>query len=209
MTYANISVQSATYKAARQSFEQLVLSPPYRRRINLLAGREFEQMASFANDVAKDKLAGILVRGMIAGNSPFKIAEQINERMDIDYRRSLRIARTEINSALRTARADEAKDAQERLGLRTLMMHLSALSPTTRETHADRHGQLFTIQEEQDWLADGSNSINCKCSMVEVLLDKSGIPYDTEILERTKAARDAFVAKRVKQAEEKAAKKAL
>lgn len=36
-------------------------------------------------------------------------------------------------------------------GLQVKYMHLSALSPTTRKSHAERHGQLFTAQEAKDF----------------------------------------------------------
>lgn len=207
LTYSNLAAQSVAYAVSKPTFEALIASPPYRRRIALIAGRQFEQMQGFASDVAKDKLAGVLVRGMIAGKNPAAIAHDIVERTDVDYKRALRIARTEINQALRTARADEAKDAQDRLGLRTKIMHISALSPTTRDEHADRHGRLFEIQEEMDWLATDANSINCKCSMVEVLLRKNGQPYDTDLLVRAARMREEWAARQAAKAEEKAASK--
>lgn len=207
LAYSNIASQSVTYAITKPTFEALINSPPYRRRIALIAGRQFEQMQGFATDVAKDKLAGVLVRGMIAGKNPSVIANDIVERTDVDYKRALRIARTEINSALRTARADEAKDAQDRLGLPTKIMHISALSPTTRDEHADRHGKLYEIQEEMDWLATDANSINCKCSMVEVLLRKNGQPYDMQILVRAQRMREEWAARQAAKVEEKLAKK--
>lgn len=43
----------------------------------------------------------------------------------------------------------------ERLGMPVKFMHLSALTPTSREQHIERHGELFTGQQMLDWWAEG------------------------------------------------------
>lgn len=192
ISYSNISVQSTEYLAARGEFTALVSSAPYRRRIGLIRARIFEDMQGFTSDVARGTLSRILTEGMTAGRNPLKIAEEITKKLDTDFGRAKRIARTEINQALRTARMDETEDATTRLGLSFKLLHFSALSPTTRDDHAERHGLMYTIQEERIFFATGANSINCKCSTVEVLLKKDGTPYDKDILGKMALAREKF-----------------
>lgn len=192
VSYSNISVQSTEYLAARGEFASLVSSMPYRRRIGLIRARVFEDMQGFTSDVARGTLSRILTEGMTAGRNPLKIADAITEQLGTDYNRAKRIARTEINQALRTARMDETEDAKVSLGLNFKLLHFSALSPTTRDDHAERHGLMYTIQEERDFFATGANSINCKCSTVEVLLKKDGTPYDKDILGKMALAREKF-----------------
>lgn len=203
VSYSNISVQSAEYLASRGEFASLVSSAPFRRRIGLIRARMFEEMQGFASDVSRKTLSRVLTEGMVAGQNPLKIADQITKGLGTDYGRAKRIARTEINQALRTARMDETEDAKVSLGLNFKLLHFSALSPTTRDDHAERHGLMYTIQEERDFFASGANSINCKCSTVEILLKKDGTPYDKNILGKMALAREKFFKIRMELAQEK------
>ncbi|WP_156454416.1 hypothetical protein [Lampropedia cohaerens] len=69
-------------------------------------------------------------------------------------------------------------------GLRVKYMHLSALSPTTRKSHADRHGQLFTAAEVREFWSDPENIKGCKCSITEVMVDELGKPIVPSIQKR-------------------------
>lgn len=185
---ANLTVQSAEYALARPTLESVILSDPYRRRIGLVRARQFEEMRGLT-DWMRGDLGATLARGMAAGQNPRVIAKDIRARIGVAQSRAERIARTEIPNALRQARMDETQDAQERLGIRTMEMHLSALSPTTRPHHAARHATLHTIQEQREWWAISGQSVNCKCSTVSVLVDEDGNPLTPSIIERAKAMR--------------------
>lgn len=184
-SWTNLSVQSEAYAATKPTLESILLSPPYRTRIGLLKAREFEQMKALSDSMKAD-LGSTLARGMANGQNPRVIAKDIKERIGVSQSRAERIARTEITTALRTARLDEAQQAQQDLGIQTKMLHISALSPTTRPTHRSRHAKLFTVQEQKEWWAISPNSINCKCSTIEVLVDESGEPLTPSIIERAK-----------------------
>jgi len=186
MTAANLTVQSELYALSKPSLDAILFSPPYRKRISLLAAREFELMQGFAGTLKSD-LAQTLTRGMIAGQSPRVIAKDIQARTGVNKSRAERIARTEVTNAFRQARMDEAQDAQTSLGIKTNIMHLSALSPTTRPDHRARHAKLYTIQEERTWYATTPGApINCRCGMTEVLVNDKGEPLSPAIIERAK-----------------------
>lgn len=185
---ANMSVQSAEYALSRPTLEAVLLSAPYRRRIGLVRAREFEEMRGLSGWMRGD-LGSTLARGMATGQNPRVIAKDIKARIVVSQSRANTIARTEITNALRQARMDETQDAQDSLGVRTMEMHLSALSPTTRPNHAARHATLHTIQEQKEWWARDANSINCKCSTVSILVDESGEPLTPSIIDRAKAMR--------------------
>lgn len=157
---ANLSVQSAEYALSRPTLESVLLSDPYRKRIGLVRAREFENMQNLTAWMKND-LSRTLSQGMSLGQNPRVIAKSIKERIGGSQSRAETIARTEITNALRQARMDETLSAQESLGIQTKEMHLSALSPTTRPTHAARHSKLFSIQEQKEWWARDANSINC------------------------------------------------
>lgn len=193
-TFANLAQQSAAYKAGQDSLANILRSEPYRRRIALIAAREYEEMQGLSGTV-KANMARILTDGIGRGQNPRVIAKALTEQAGIETRRANRIARTEITTALRRARWDESDEAAEQYGLRVMLMHYSALSPTTRESHAARHARLYTVDEVRDWYAEGANSINCKCSQVEVLVDADGKPLAPVIIARARATKKKMEAR--------------
>lgn len=184
--FANLSQQSPVYHAGRQTLQNILLSEPYRRRVALVRAREFEEMKGLGG-IVKATLNRVLTESMARGKNPREVAKDIEAATDqINDVRARRIARTEIPTALRRARLDEADDATERYGLRSLEMHISALSPTTRIEHAKRHATLHTTEEQRDWWAEDANAINCKCSTVTVLVDEKNQPLVPAIVERAR-----------------------
>lgn len=185
LALGNISAQSTDYARSRPSLDSLLTSAPYQRRMGLLRAREFEGMKGLTDDIKKN-MAQILTDGMGRGLNPRDIAENLVKQTPIEQRRAHRIARTEIPQAFKEARRDEARQAMDEFGFRILMMHLSAMSPTTRRNHAERNGGLFTIEQQQDWYAEGANAINCKCSEIETLVDDDGNPLSTGAIDRAR-----------------------
>ena len=161
-------------------------SEPWLRRAALIESRIFEEMEGFAGDTGRD-LARVLSRAVENGQNPMRLKNQIRERFSVSDSRAERIARTEITSAYRRGRLDEAEDARERLGIRTMMLHMSALAETTRPDHAARHGNLYTPQEARDWWAEDANQINCRCSVSELLVDEDGNPTTPALVDRVRA----------------------
>lgn len=155
------------------------------RRISLVKTRAFEELKGFSANMKKD-LARILSEGIANGNSVRSIADSIHEQLRIAESRAGTIARTEISMAMKRARIDESKEAQDQFGLSVMMMQVSALSPTTRWWHAKRHGQLFTIEQVEEWLSDVANVVNCKCTFVEVFVDSAGNPISNVLDRRVK-----------------------
>lgn len=184
--FANLSRQSRAYAAEAHSLANIIQSEPYRRRLALVAAREFEEMKGLAGGIQAN-LSRVLTDGMGRGQNPLEIARRITAQTGIEEHRARRIARTEITTALRRARMDEAEDAAERYGLENREMHFSALSPTTRISHAERHGKLFTVEQQRQWWSEDGNSINCKCTTISVLVDETGAPMSPDIVERARA----------------------
>lgn len=184
-TFANLAQQSEAYRAGRGSVNQILASEPYRRRMAIIQARVFEDMEGFTA-TTKSAMSRVLTEGIGRGLNPLTIARNLNDRVGTEEGRARRIARSEVPMALRRARWDEADEAAELYGLRTKELHLSALSPTTRATHAARHAHLYTREAVRDWYAVDGNSINCKCSTASVMVDESGNPLVPSIVERAK-----------------------
>ncbi|RFT09527.1 phage head morphogenesis protein [Providencia rettgeri] len=199
--YANLAQQSAAYAATQQSVATILLSEPYQLRMALVRARVFEEMKGLSAQVKAD-MARILTDGIARGLNPREVARNLNEQSGIEIRRANRVARTEITTALRRARMDEADEASEVLNLETRQAHISALSPTTRPNHAARHGKIFTTDEQRDWWARDGNSINCKCSTVTILTDKEGRPHNDTLLNKLKEEKEAMKERGYQWAEE-------
>lgn len=184
---ANIANQSKVYRDAR-GLEQLLTSDPYLKRLSLLRGRVFNEMAGIVGDI-QTVLARTLTQGLADGVGPLEIASRITESTGIVERRARNIARTETGEALREGRLAETESAAA-LGINLGVMHLSALSPTSRVDHVERHGWVGTVAEEREWYAaKPGRRNNCKCSPSEMLLDDDNKPMFEDVVERTKAAR--------------------
>lgn len=193
---ANLSLQSKEYKAARESLQALIMTPEYRRRIGFVKGRVFESMQGLS-EASKSKIRAALIDGMAQGLNPLAVAENIKGAVGGSLSRARTIARTEITTAMRRSRIEEAEQAAVDFDFRIMMMQMSALSPTTRISHARRHGKLFTTQAARIWMSTSPNMINCKCTFVEVIVDKDGKPLAKGVLDRAKAMFDksAFAGK--------------
>lgn len=169
----------------------VLASEPYIRRSALVAARVFEEMQGFASETGAD-LARVLFTGIEEGKNPLEVARLIRERFDVSRTRAERIARTEINGSLRRGRLDEAQDAQERLGIKTGMLWVSALSPSSRASHARRHGRVYSVAEVREFYSKDGNAINCKCSQTEILLNDDGTPLSQAVVKRMTARREAY-----------------
>lgn len=191
--YANLSIQSRAYTSARESLADLLRTEAYRKRLGFIQARSFEAMKNLGAQT-KEVMRLTLLDGMAQGLSPSAIAAQIEESTDLGAVRARRIARTEITTALRRARIEEAEQTTFDLGLNIRMMQFSALSATTRLSHAQRHGKLFTFEEARAWMATSPNMINCKCTFVEVMVGADGKPLVPGIIARAEAvkAKSAF-----------------
>lgn len=187
---ASVNLSGLTEDYARP-ITSLLASEPYRRRTALLGARVFEAMQGFAAESGAD-LARLLLTGAEEGRNPLDVARDIRAAFDVSRSRAERIARTEINGALRRGRLDEAQDAQERLGIRTGMLWASALKPTTRPSHARRHGKVYSVEEVRDFYSRSSDSINCMCAQTEVLLDDNGQPKSRRAIDRMTARRERY-----------------
>jgi len=170
---------------------QVLISEPYARRVALVGARVFEEMKGFEGDAGVE-LSRILRGAVQDGLNPLDITKQLVDRFDISKRRAQTIARTEITGALRRGRWDEAQDAQDRLGIKTKLIWVSALSPTTRLWHAQRHGNLYAIQEVREFYSVNGNSVNCKCSQSEILVDDNGEAVTPRVVLRLKKQKEAY-----------------
>lgn len=181
-TFQNLSAQSPLYSQAT-SLESLLFSDTYIRRIGITYTATFNDWKGLADNL-KSELSSVLSGAVARGVNPRETAEIISKRIGISYSRAKALAQTEQVGALRQATWDETKRTQEELGLKTSLLHMSALKPNSRATHVARHGKIYTVEQVEEWYEGNGNRFNCYCAQVAVLINDHGQPYNQPVINR-------------------------
>ncbi|HIB4928198.1 TPA: phage minor head protein [Klebsiella variicola subsp. variicola] len=180
--FNNLSQQSQVY-VSQTTLQQLLSSPGY---LNQIASARLTTFSDWKviSDTARGDLTNIITDAVARGVNPRETASVISKRLDVSMSKAKNIAQTEQVGALREAQWNETDWASERLGLNTGLLHLSALKPTTRTTHAFWHGKVRTVQEVRDWYAVDGNKYHCYCSQIPVLLNDDGSIFNQGLAEK-------------------------
>lgn len=180
--FNNLSQQSQVY-ASQTTLQQLLNSPGY---LNQIAAARLTTFSDWKviSETARGDLTNIITDAVARGVNPRETASVISKRLDVSMSKAKAIAQTEQVGALREAQWNETDWASERLGLNTGLLHLSALKPTTRTTHAFWHGKVRTVQEVRDWYAVDGNKYHCYCSQIPVLLNDDGSIFNQGLAEK-------------------------
>nr|WP_224262073.1 phage minor head protein [Klebsiella michiganensis] len=191
--FNNLSQQSQVY-ASQTTLQQLLSSPGY---LNQIASARLTTFSDWKviSDTARGDLTNIITDAVARGVNPRETASVISKRLDVSMSKAKNIAQTEQVGALREAQWNETDWASERLGLNTGLLHLSALKPTTRTTHAFWHGKVRTVQEVRDWYAVDGNKYHCYCSQIPVLLNDDGSIFNQGLAEKLAKERQQWTAK--------------
>ncbi|MCM7201236.1 phage minor head protein [Enterobacter hormaechei] len=180
--FNNLSQQSQVY-ASQTTLQQLLSSPGYLNQISAARLTTFSDW-KVISDTARGDLTNIITDAVARGVNPRETASLISKRLDVSMSKAKNIAQTEQVGALREAQWNETDWASERLGLNTGLLHLSALKPTTRTTHAFWHGKVRTVQEVRDWYAVDGNKYHCYCSQIPVLLNDDGSIFNEGLADK-------------------------
>lgn len=180
--FNNLSQQSQVY-ASQTTLQQLLSSPGYLNQISAARLTTFSDW-KVISDTARGDLTNIITDAVARGVNPRETASVISKRLDVSMSKAKTIAQTEQVGALREAQWNETDWASERLGLNTGLLHLSALKPTTRTTHAFWHGKVRTVQEVRDWYAVDGNKYHCYCGQIPVLLNDDGSIFNEGLADK-------------------------
>jgi len=148
--------------------DSYLLSRHYRDGLAFLQADAHLSIKSLAERTASQVVREIN-SGIATGLSREEIADNVINRLDVSRSNAARIVDTEVMKAYNRNRLRAVQMAREETGLDLRVQHISALLPTTRKHHADRHMHTYTPQQQMEWWARGANSINCKCSVRSVL----------------------------------------
>lgn len=180
--FTNLSVQSQVY-ASQTTLQQLLSSPGH---LNQVAAARLTTFSDWKviSDAARGDLTNIITDAVARGVNPRETASIVSKRLDVGMSKAKNIAQTEQVGALREAQWNETDWASERLGLNTGLLHLSALKPTTRQTHAFWHGKVRTVQAVRDWYAIDGNKYHCYCGQIPVLLNDDGSIFNQGLADK-------------------------
>lgn len=122
----------------------------------------------------KEQVRQHVAMGIASGESWAQVAWRLNNRMDIGYRRAMRIARTEGHRVQAKAALDSIEKAKDN-GADVLMEWNSAGDNRVRPSHRHLHGQLrevgeyFEVNGHRAKYPGGfgiaSEDINCRCRL--------------------------------------------
>lgn len=188
--YTNLSVQSPVY-ASQTTLQQLLSSAAYQNQIASAYVSTYSDWKGIS-DTARADLANVIADSIGRGINPRETASIVSKRLDVSMSKAKTIAQTEQVGALREAQWNETDWAADRLGLNTGLLHLSALKPTTRQTHAFWHGKVRTTQEVRDWYAVDGNKFHCYCGQIPVLLNEDGSIFNKGLADKLAKERDQW-----------------
>jgi len=189
--FNNLSQQSPVF-AAQASLLQVLSSPAIQNQIAAARLSTFSDWKGIS-DAARADLASIIMDAIARGVNPRETAGVISKRLDVSMSKAKTIAQTEQVGALREAQWNETDWAADRLGLNTGLLHLSALKPTTRQTHAYWHGRVRTVAEVREWYSINGNKYHCYCGQIPVLLNDDGSIFNKGLADKLKAERVAWL----------------
>lgn len=188
--FTNLSVQSPVY-ASQTTLNALLSSPAYQNQIASAFISTYSDW-KLASDKTRGDLANVISDAIGRGINPRETAGVISKRLDVSMSDAKRIAQTEQLGALRQAQSNEVDWARERLGLNTAILWLSALLPTSRQTHVARHGHTYSTEEVAEFYSRNGNKYNCHCATVPCILDEKGKIVNSGLTEKLAKERKQY-----------------
>lgn len=143
-----------------------------------VAGKNFsKRLYQNRNKLAKT-VTNELLQGTVEGKGYRRIAKNIAEQTESNYKQALRIARTE-GGRVQTESTQRAYEEAEDLGVELQKQWVSSLDDATREEHADLDGQIVGIDEDFEidgytapgprLFGDPAMDINCRCTTITIV----------------------------------------
>lgn len=164
----------------KKKLEQIVTKPVDGKRFSK---RLYDNREKLANQVNR-----ALIDGIEQGLGYRAIADQIEQHVDGNYKRALRIARTESMRANSEAR-QEANNEAQKAGVLFEKQWLATLDGVTRDSHRDLDGQR--VEPDEDFESKSGNKaleprmfgvaeedIQCRCTTINIV---GGIEPDTRM----------------------------
>lgn len=141
-------------------------------------GKTFSKRLYNNRDDLADRVTTSLLSGAVRGDGYAKIAKQVGELTEANYKQALRIARTEAGRVQSASKQKAYKDA-ENIGVKLEKRWLATLDKKTRTQHQILDGQTVGVDEKfkfDGYEADGprlfgnaSLDVNCRCTTIGIV----------------------------------------
>lgn len=171
-------------------------NPQQVQSLNLVYSRVFNEMKGLSDSMKVD-LSETLTRGMADGLGIQQITRDVAKRVGVGFSRAQRISRTEIMGAYRTAQRAKTreinKDIYGNSPFVQKQLWFSALAMTSRKWHVSRHGEIYDMQEVEEFYTEARNSVNCMCSQSPILVSrKTGKVVMQSVIDKMRQQKDAW-----------------
>lgn len=161
------------------SASPVLLSPEFLERLQKQYVVNYQAMKGMSDKLTAQVIDQIN-KVIDSGWGVRKATRLIRDRFEVASVDAARIARTTIGSTYNDAKMDTSLFISEDFGIETAVMHLSALSATTRESHAYRHGRYYSVDQQKRWWDKDANRINCLCTVETVYLDDPDLKEESQ-----------------------------
>jgi SPP1 gp7 family putative phage head morphogenesis protein len=141
-------------------------APANKESVKLLASRTFDEMENVTDDMA-NRMSRALADGMVEGKSPYEVADDIDEAVDLGYSRAVTVARTELIRA----HAEGQLASFEAMGVDELgVMVEFTVSDDSRicDECAGLANELYSIEDAANVIPV---HVNCRCCWVPYVGD--------------------------------------
>ena len=143
----------------------MLSAPKFRDRLNRNILTLFASVKSTADRLAS-RVANDIIQATKARSSPRVLRREVKssfERARSDIKRG---TDTGVNEAFTDSVFAATDTAAETLDREPRVIHISALTSTTRSWHASRHRLTYTVEDQEAWWNESHNRTNCKCSVL-------------------------------------------
>jgi len=182
-------LRAAGWSGSADWAREALLGPVHADRLGLLYTRSFEDLEGITRDM-DEKISRTLTIGLANGQNPLDLADDLvdavtgrgpaqgiaREGMSAIARAEL-LARTEMIFANQSGSVNLTLEAGRLLGEEVFVEWVTALDTRVRDTHRDRHGQVFTASGVQALLGEP----NCRCAVVSKFQSARGFSPDRDV----------------------------
>lgn len=147
-----------------------------------------------AKDLAWNRrhVVSAVTQGVLQGESLDRVARRLRTVAGMDFRASMRTARTTMTSAQNAGRVDAYRRAQE-MGIQVRKQWMATLDMRTRHTHRRLDGETVSMDERfsnglrypGDPYGEAGEVYNCRCTLVP---DLPGVDYSADRISRLDGA---------------------
>lgn len=175
-----------------QTVERLIKENPRLLPNTRFHSSTYEKMRQKDYKWNQQKITSAITQGIVQGESIPNIAKRFRSVAEMDYKASIRDARTSITSAQNAGRV-EAMHRAEDMGIKMLKQWLATIDDRTRHEHRVLDGQRqyvdepfevegYKIMYPADPSAEPEMVYNCRCTMVTVFdgFDKKTTDFDID-----------------------------